>query len=110
MQLNSIRPPRLASLRRKGEAERAARPGASSQHVSERTAGAAGVVGVSGAGKPINGTLRARLVLDGSSAGSQSLHSSEGARESRVSEGRQEGEGVKDIPDQEHTAPSGPEA
>jgi hypothetical protein len=67
MRLNSIRPPRLANLRRKGEAEQVMRPGASSQHVNERTAGAAGVVGVSGAGKPINGTLRALLVLDGSS-------------------------------------------
>ena len=67
MRLNSIRPPRLANLRRKGEAERAARPGASSQRVSERTAGAVRVVGVSGAGEFINGTLRALLVLDGSS-------------------------------------------
>ena len=41
---------------------------ASTRHVQERTTGDAGVVGVSGAGKFINGPLRAALVLEGSSA------------------------------------------
>src|SRR5882672_2044248 len=68
MQLNSIRLLHQASPRRKGEAGSPRVSVASTRHVQERTTGDAGEVGVSGAGKFINGPLRAALVLEGSSA------------------------------------------
>ena len=67
MQLNSIRLLHQASPRRKGEAGSSGVSVASPKHVEVRTTGDAGVVGVSGAGKLINGPLRAALVLVGSS-------------------------------------------
>ena len=68
MRLNSIRPLPAASLRRRGEAIRDADWTASPAHIRARTVRDVRVVGVSGAGKSVNETLRAARVLAGSRA------------------------------------------
>ena len=65
MQLNSIRLLPQANPRERAKpAERASL--ASTDHVRARTGDEAGVVGVSGAGKGLNGPVRATPVLEGS--------------------------------------------
>ena len=68
MHLNSIRLLLQASPRGKGEAGSEGVSSSSSRHVRARFGDGAGVFGVSGAGKCINGPLRAAPVLAGSGA------------------------------------------
>jgi len=68
MQLNSIRLLPQANPHSKGEAGSHGVSSASTQHVRARTHHGAGVIGVSGAGKGINGPLNAAPVLVGSGA------------------------------------------